>query len=145
MKISTPAFEHEGEIASRYTCDGEDVSPKLQIFDVPMGCKSIALIMEDPDAPAGVFDHWIAWNIPPKTTEIGENEKLSHEGINHFGNRGYGGPCPPKGPKHRYYFIFFALDVILHLPEESGKKELLKEMEGHILERAELMGTYKRD
>lgn len=144
MRITSRSYENGAPIPKKYTCEGENVSPSIEIFDVPMGCKSFALIMEDPDAPSGVFDHWIVWNIHPTTTEIAEGEKLIHQGKNGFGSFGYKGPCPPHGKAHRYYVTLFALDAVLELKNGGSKEELLKEMENHIIERAELMGTYQR-
>lgn len=110
-----------------------------------MGCKSLALIMEDPDAPGGVMDHWIAWNILPETNEIPEGEKILHQGKNGHGTYGYTGPCPPIGKAHHYYLTLFALDLVLQMENGGTKEKLLKEMENHIIERAELMGTYQRE
>jgi Raf kinase inhibitor-like YbhB/YbcL family protein len=112
---------------------------------VPKGTKSLALILEDPDAPSGTFDHWIAWGISPEVKQIAEGAKLLHQGVNHFGKKGYGGPCPPMGEKHRYYFKLYALDVELQLPEGSSKAKLLASMKNHILEEAELIGTYQKE
>ena len=144
MKITSPAFEHEGKIPSRYTCDDADISPPLQFSDVPEGAASLALVMDDPDAPSGTFDHWIAWNIPPSTTSIGEGkEPEGAQGMTDFGRNGYGGPCPPGG-EHRYFFRLYALDAELDLPEGTSKADLERAMEGHVLEQATLMGKYSR-
>ena len=150
LKITSPAFENEGMIPSKYTDDGDDVSPPLKIETVPEGTKSLALIADDPDVPIGTWIHWTMWNIPPDKTEMSEaiptDTKLpdgSVQGMTTFGRHGYGGPAPPRGT-HRYYFKFYALDTQLNLPEKSGKKELLKAMEGHIIAQGQLMGKYKR-
>lgn len=144
MKISSSAFADGKSIPSKYTCDGADTSPPLSIEGVPPGAKSLALIMDDPDAPGGTFDHWIVWNIDPKTTAIAEGQ--SPKGIagrNGFGKDGYGGPCPPSG-EHRYYFKLYALDMTLNLPPSSKKADLEKAMKGHTLADAQMMGRYRR-
>jgi len=144
MKISSSAFADGKSIPSKYTCDGADTSPPLSIEGVPPGAKSLALIMDDPDAPGGTFDHWIVWNIDPKTTAIAEGQ--SPKGItgrNGFGKDGYGGPCPPSG-EHRYYFKLYALDMTLNLPPSSKKADLEKAMKGHTLADAQMMGRYRK-
>ena len=144
MRIISHCIENDS-IPIKYTCEGEDISPPLQFFDIPMGSKSLALIMEDPDAGEKPFDHWIVWNMHPNTLELSENEEFPHQGKNDFGSVGYRGPCPPFGSIHHYYFTLYALDIMLiDFPIGSSKEALLKEMEGHILERAQLMGTYSR-
>jgi Raf kinase inhibitor-like YbhB/YbcL family protein len=146
--LSSSAFTHKGSIPKKYTCDGEDISPPLAISNVPQGTKSIALIVDDPDAPAppaGGWVHLVAWNIDAGTSLI-EEEVLPEGvalGMNDFGRSEYGGPCPPSGT-HRYFFKAYALDTTLTLPRGSSKAELEEAMEGHILARAELMGTYTR-
>jgi len=112
MKISSPAFSAGGEIPAKYTCNGPNLSPELQISGAPAGGKSLLLVMDDPDAPTGLFTHWLAWNIDPHTTKFAENSVPAGavQGTNDFGKRGYGGPCPPSGT-HRYYFKIFALDT----------------------------------
>src|SRR4030095_6599649 len=145
MKISSKAFGNGREIPTQYTCEGEDRSPPLQISDVPAGAKTLALICDDPDAPAGTWVHWSAWHINPQLKEIPEDAKLNSQGKNDFRNIGYGGPCPPKGHgPHRYFFKLYALDLILPLKPGSSKADLEKAMEGHILAKAELMGTFTR-
>ncbi len=144
MEITSSAFEHEGKIPSRYTCDGEDISPPLEFADVPEEAKSLVLVMDDPDALAGTFDHWLAWNIPANTKSIEEGkEPEGVQGTTDFGRKGYGGPCPPSG-EHRYFFKLYALDTELDLPEGSSKEDLEKAMGGHIVEQAVLMGKYSR-
>ena len=144
MRINSPAFEHEGVIPSKYTCDGRDISPPLRFEDVPEGTVSLVLVMDDPDAPLGAFDHWMVWNIPLTVTSIEEGkEPQGVQGRNDFGRNGYGGPCPPRGV-HRYFFKLYALDTKLDLPEGSRKKALEKAMKGHIIEQATLMARYSR-
>ena len=142
MKLSSLDFEHEGHIPEKFTCDGEDISPSLIIEDVPEGTKRLALIVEDPDAPAGIWIHWVVFNIHI-TDVIEEDEIPGIQGINDFRKLDYGGPCPPSGT-HRYFFKLYALDTKLDLEEGCRKKDLLKAMEGHILAEAELVGLYLR-
>src|SRR3989338_2420563 len=145
MKLISQAFSNSGVIPSEYTCDGSDVSPPLQINDVPKNAKSLVLISDDPDAPVGTWDHWVVFNIPATITEIPKGtEPKCVEGRNSWGKTGYGGPCPPSGT-HRYFFKLYALDTTLNLPEGSTKKQIETAMQGHILAKAELMGTYKRN
>lgn len=142
MKISSSAFENKGEIPAKYTCDGVNVNPPLLIEDVPEGTKSLALIVDDPDAPTGLWVHWLVWNIDPSTTQIQENSKPGGtEGTTSFGSVGYGGPCPPSGT-HRYNFKLFALDTEIDLDSEGDKAALESRMEGHIIEKAMYMGKY---
>lgn len=144
MKLSSPDFENGGKIPSECTCDGDDTSPALRISEVPGGTQSLVLIMDDPDAPVGTFDHWVVWNIPPTTTHIPKGaEPEGVQGITSFGKEGYGGPCPPSG-SHRYFFKLYALDSTLDLSEGSTKGDVEQTMEGHVLDEAELMGTYER-
>ncbi|OGD35055.1 hypothetical protein A2W39_01600 [Candidatus Azambacteria bacterium RIFCSPHIGHO2_01_46_10] len=148
MKISSPVFEHNQTIPVKYTCDGVDVNPPLIISDIPEGTKSLALIADDPDAPMGTWVHWTAWNIPPNTKEIQENEISSGaiEGMTDFKKPGYGGPCPPKGHGvHRYFFKLYALDAELDLPAGADKEAIEKAIEGHILAEARIFGLYRRD
>lgn len=145
LKLTSPAFNHGMQIPSRYTCDGEDINPHLVIHGVPEGVKSLALVMEDPDAPGGLWVHWVTWDIPPDTREIREHTVPfgTEEGRNSWGESGYGGPCPPSGT-HRYIFRLYALDTKLHLSGDAAKEKLEAAMEGHIMTTAELMGTYFR-
>ncbi len=144
MRVRSPAFAHEEVMPSKYTCDGEDMSPPLAIEDVPEGTVSLALIMDDPDAPNATWDHWVVFNIPPDQTRIGEGEEPEGDaGLNSWGRRGFGGPCPPNG-EHRYLFRVYALDTMLELPEGASKPEVLRAVEGHVLESATLMGRYAR-
>ena len=142
MKISSTAFEHDGIIPSKYTCDGEDINPPLKIDDIPKGTKTMALIVDDPDAPVGTWDHWIVWNIPP-TPHIGEHSIPGLQGTNDFKKLPYGGPCPPSGT-HRYFFKIYALDAELSLQEGADKDDLESAMKGHVLGQAELIGKYSR-
>jgi Raf kinase inhibitor-like YbhB/YbcL family protein len=150
IKVISPAFEEGGMIPSKYTVDGQDISPPLKWEGVPDGTKSISLISDDPDAPVGTWVHWLMWNIPPEAMELAENVPPdvdlpdgSRQGITDFRRPGYGGPAPPSGT-HRYYFKIYALDIKLDLPSSSTNADLLKAMEGHILAQGQLMGKYKR-
>ena len=142
MKLTSPEFEHKGLIPSKFTCQGDDVNPALIIEGLPSGVKSLALIVDDPDAPMGTWVHWVVYNIPviPK---IEENSIPGTQGNNDFGRKNYGGPCPPSGT-HRYFFKLYALDTQLNLPEGISKEDLEKAMQGHILDKTELIGLYKK-
>lgn len=143
MHIESPAFEANQSIPKKFTCDGEDLSPPLNIQNVPKDTKSLVLIVEDPDAPRGTFVHWLAWNIDPSSSQLSEGAAVPSQGRNDFGELDYRGPCPPKG-EHRYFFKLYALDTKLELPSGSNKKELEEVMEGHVIGKAELMGLYQR-
>lgn len=144
MKLTSPIFDHKGVIPARYTCDGADTNPPLAIADVPTEAKSLVLIMDDPDAPAGTWDHWIVWNIPPSVGSIAESEEPEGvHGAGTSGNRSYHGPCPPDR-EHQYFFRLYALDTLLDLPEGSFKTEVSRAMEGHVVAEAELIGRYDR-
>jgi len=144
MQIYSKDFNSEGEIPKKFTCDGENKMPSLEVSGVPEAAKSLVLIIDDPDAPNGVWTHFTAWNIPV----VGNGEVLP---VNNFpqmgktsdGSVGYHGPCPPSGT-HRYFFRIFALDVLLNLPNGSSREELEKAIQGHILEKTEMFGTYSR-
>lgn len=145
MKITSSAFANEALIPAKYTCDGQDVNPPLTFSEIPKDAKSLALVVEDPDAPSGTWTHWIVWNINPETSKI-EEGKLPEgavEGTNDFQSVGYGGPCPP-GAEHRYMFNLFALDSQLNLPTTTKREELLSEIAKHKLSETELIGVYKR-
>jgi Raf kinase inhibitor-like YbhB/YbcL family protein len=142
LTVKSPAFENNKLIPSKYTCDGEDVSPPLKIEGIPEKTKSLALIMEDPDAPSGLWVHWLIWNIPP-SAEIQENSVPGTEGLNTNKKNSYHGPCPPGGT-HRYYFKIYALDTHLNLGAFSEKEVLENAMQNHILAQGELMGLYRR-
>jgi len=146
LSISSPAFENGRPIPPRFTADGIDVSPELRIDGLPVGTASLALIMDDPDAPMGTWVHWVVWNIPADTAAIEEGSEPggSTGGRNSWGRTGYGGPAPPSGT-HRYFFKLFALDNVLDLPPTADKAALEGAMEGHVLATAELMGTYTRN
>lgn len=141
MKLSSSAFTTE--IPSMYTCDGENVNPPLSISEVPVGTQSLALIVDDPDAPSGDWVHWLVWDIDPTTTQIAENSVPGTQGTNDFGKPAWGGPCPPSGT-HRYFFKLYALDNKLELPSTVKKADLLDAMQRHILEETELVGNYQR-
>ena len=150
--ISTTSFPLEGSIPKKYTCDGKDVSPELSWAGAPQGTKSFALIVDDPDAPAGTWNHWLIWNIPTSQHELNEGASRSHaitenarQGQNDFRKIGYNGPCPPPGKPHRYYFKLFALDTELTLPAGSDRKQLDTAIRGHVLAQSELMGRYGRE
>jgi Raf kinase inhibitor-like YbhB/YbcL family protein len=142
LKISSTAFDHEGVIPSKYTCEGEEVNPPLQIDQIPAGAKTLAIIVEDPDAPNGTFDHWLVWNIPP-TKLIGGDVTPGICGKNGGGKTGYYGPCPPSG-FHRYYFHVYALDAEIDLEGGADKTALQQAMQGHILAEGVLMGRYQK-
>jgi Raf kinase inhibitor-like YbhB/YbcL family protein len=144
MIVTSPAFHQGGDIPPKFTCDGGDTSPPLQIRGTPSDAKSLVLIADDPDAPSGVFTHWLVWNIPPQTNSVAEGSapKGVH-GTNDFGKPGYGAPCPPSGA-HRYYFRFFALDRELGLPPGAKRSQLEAAMKGHVIGQGELMGHYAR-
>ena len=142
MKLTSPAFQNNAQIPSEHTCDGRDLSPPLSISGVPSNAKSLALVMDDPDAPVGNWDHWIVFNISPSASQMPKGtEPKGVAGKNSWGRTGYGGPCPPSGT-HRYFFKLYALDAALNLPEGATKKELERAMQGHIISQAQLMGTY---
>ncbi len=145
MQLASTAFKHNQNIPSKYTCDGTNINPPLQISEAPSGTKTLALIVDDPDAPAGDFVHWTLWNIDSGTTVIVENQAPAGavEGMTDFGTAGYGGPCPPSGI-HRYQFKLFALDTAISLTSKAEKADLLKAMEGHVLGQTVLIGLYKR-
>jgi hypothetical protein len=144
MKLTSTAFGHNESIPRKFTCQGEDLSPALRVAEIPDGTQSLALIMDDPDAPGRTFDHWIAYDIPADTTVIEEGATPGTQGTNDFGRAGYGGPCPPSGT-HRYFFRMYALDDRLDLPAGIGKQDLERTMEGHILDQAELVGRYAKE
>ena len=150
MKVESSAFEEGGLIPKLYTCDDKDISPSLSWDSVPDGTKSLALINDDPDAPAGTWVHWIIFNIPVSIKELPENippqkilENGAKQGTNNFRKIGYGGPCPPGGT-HRYFFKLYALDTALDQEAGITKDQLLKAMEGHVLAEGQLMGKYSR-
>lgn len=144
MELTSTAFEHNDAIPEKYSCDGDDVSPQLSIAGTPDGTKTLVLIMDDPDAPVGTWDHWIEFDIPATTATVREGAGLvGTPGNNSWGRTGYGGPCPPGGT-HRYFFKLYALDRALNLPEGSSKQAVEAAMAGHVLANAELIGLYSR-
>jgi len=151
MELTSTAFQDGRPIPRQYTGDEKNISPPLKWRDPPEGTRSFALICEDPDAPRGTFTHWVLFDLPAKSHEL--NESLppdaalpngATQGINSFGKVGYGGPAPPPGKPHRYFFKLYALDRVLGLHTGATKDELLRAMEGHVLGEAQLMGTYAR-
>lgn len=142
LRVSSDSFKPGGSIPSRFTCDGNDINPGLDIGDIPMEAKSLALIVEDPDAPGGTWLHWLVWNIPI-THHIRENGNPGVQGMNDFDRCSYGGPCPPSGT-HRYFFKLYALDSLLNVKEGAGRSEVEKAMRDHIVGYGELSGVYHR-
>lgn len=156
MLITSPSFNNREKIPSKFTCDGGNINPELLIQNVPESAKSLALIMDDPDAVSGNFLHWMVWNIDPQTERIKQESKPpgvppstglaigAIEGVNGAGKIGYIGPCPPDKKPHRYFFKLYALDATLGLGEETRKAELEAAIEGHVVDKAELVGIYER-
>ncbi len=151
ISISSAAFQNSGNIPARYSCDGENVSPELSWSQPPAGTVSFALISDDPDAPGGTFVHWTIFNIPADKRELEEGVPRSEvisdgsiQGMTDFRRVGYGGPCPPPGRPHRYFFKLYALDSKLNLSASATKEDVEDAMEGHILAKGELMGLYGR-
>lgn len=151
MKLTSAAFADGQTIPSPYTCDGEDRSPPLGWSGAPSGTRSFALICEDPDAPHGTWVHWVLYGLPASTSALPENAGAgdtlpgeAKQGLTDFKRSGYGGPCPPPGHPHRYFFKLYALDTELALPARATKTALLKAIDGHILATASLMGIYQR-
>lgn len=151
IKLTSPAFEEGETIPSKHTCDGEDISPALSWSDVPESTKSFALICDDPDAPAGTWVHWVLYGVPSDTTSLPEGvpadqavEGVGLQGRNDFKRIGYGGPCPPPGKPHRYFFKLYALDSRLELKPGATKKDLESALKGHVLAQGQLVGRYKR-
>jgi Raf kinase inhibitor-like YbhB/YbcL family protein len=150
LTISSPNFSNGGTIDKKFTCDGADVSPQLSWNEPPPGTKSLALLVDDPDAPVGNWNHWTLWNLPTTSRGlpegVGKEARLpdgSQQGLNDFQKTGYNGPCPPPGKPHRYYFKLYALDAKLNL-KSGGTKELEAAMKGHVLAQGEWMGRYGR-
>ena len=151
LELASTVFQPGGTIPKKFTCDGPDVSPALAWSDAPAGTQSFALIMDDPDAPVGTWVHWVLYDLPAETHELAEGvakqEELpdgARQGRNDFRRIGYGGPCPPPGPAHRYFFKLYALDQKLGLTARATKADVEKAMKGHILAQGELMGRYGR-
>jgi Raf kinase inhibitor-like YbhB/YbcL family protein len=147
MKIQSSAFVAEGLIPQKFTCDGQDISPELSWDDIPSNTAAFVLIVDDPDAPMGIWDHWILYNIPAQVSTLPEGVKTlpegTLEGLNSWSKRGYGGPCPPD-KMHRYYFKLYALNAPLNLSPGASKKAVEDAMTPHILAEAQLMGRYDR-
>jgi Raf kinase inhibitor-like YbhB/YbcL family protein len=151
MKLISDGFGAGETIPARYTCDGPNLSPPVRWDEYPDGTRSFALIVDDPDAPAGTWVHWVLYGIDPHTSELPEGVSPeptlpdgSRQGINDFRRLGYGGPCPPPGGAHRYFFRLYALDRSVDLVPGATKPELLEAMEGHVLDEADVMGLYDR-
>jgi Raf kinase inhibitor-like YbhB/YbcL family protein len=143
--FQSSAFEYGGPIPRRHSCEGEDLSPPLSWSGAPEGTRSLALVVDDPDAPGGSFTHWLGWGLDPGAQGLGEGDAAPVEGRNDFGTGGYRGPCPPPGHgRHRYSFRLYALDSDPDLPPNAGKPELERTLEGHTVATAELIGTYER-
>jgi hypothetical protein len=152
LNVTSSAFNDGQPIPRLYTCDGRDVSPPLRWSGAPATTRSFALIADDPDAPAGIWVHWVLFDLPPTLTELNEAVEKSQylpggarQGLNDFRRLGYGGPCPPPGKPHRYFFKVYALDRLLELPPGATKKDVLHAMEGHVLAQGQLLGTYQRN
>jgi hypothetical protein len=145
MKVSSPEFMNNGMIPKKFSCQGQDINPELEFSGVPDSTKSLALIMDDPDAPTGTWVHWVLFNIPNDTRMIAEDSvpEDAVQGLNSWPKNSYGGPCPPSGT-HRYFFKLYALDSILGLDEGATKADVEQAMQGHIIEKAELIGLYKK-
>jgi hypothetical protein len=151
LALKTTAFANGGEIPKRHTCSGADLSPALSWNGVSPAAHSLALIVDDPDAPKGTWTHWLIWNIPAHLTALAEGvlarevlENGACQGRNDFNRIGYGGPCPPPGKVHRYFFKLYALDTALNLKAGTSRQELERAMKGHVLSHAEWMGMYRR-
>jgi Raf kinase inhibitor-like YbhB/YbcL family protein len=149
--LETKAFLKGGDIPSKYTCSGSDVSPALSWRGAPQETKSFALIVDDPDAPSGTFTHWVVYDLPAGAQQLAENvsktDDLSgggRQGRNDFRRSGYGGPCPPPGNPHRYFFRLYALNTLLNLPTGASRRDVESAMRGHVVAQAELMGKFGR-
>jgi Raf kinase inhibitor-like YbhB/YbcL family protein len=151
IKLTSAAFKDGEPIPRAYTCDGVNISPPLEWSGVPKSAKTIAIVCDDPDAPGGTWVHWVLYNLPADNIGLVENLPATEtlkaggfQGKNDFGKIGYGGPCPPSGTTHRYFFRIYALDSELPLKAGATKAELMKAMEGHVVMQGQLMGTYRR-
>ncbi len=151
LELTSPAFKNGESIPSKFTCDGADVSPALEWVHVPAGVKGLALICDDPDAPRGTWVHWVLYGLAPDRTSLREGvptdavvEGIGSQGKNDFERTGYGGPCPPPGKSHRYFFKLYALDSKLVLKSGAKKSDVEKAMKGHVLGQGQLIGTYQR-
>jgi Raf kinase inhibitor-like YbhB/YbcL family protein len=151
LTIESSAFEMDGTIPKRYTCDGEDISPPLSWSELPAGTQSLVIVCDDPDAPIGTWDHWVLFNIPAAVRSLPEGiaadeviEGVGTHGTNSWRRLGYGGPCPPEGPAHRYYFTLYALDTMLDLDPGAAKQDVETATTGHVLAQGQLMARYGR-
>lgn len=151
LTVTSASFAEDGMIPAKHTCDGGDVSPQLSISAPPKSAKSLALIVDDPDAPAGSFVHWVAFNLPAGLRELPEGASAAPaslqgalQGRNDFDRNGYGGPCPPGSKAHHYFFRVYALDTFLQLPEGSTREEVAQAAKGHVVAEGRLVGLYKR-
>jgi Raf kinase inhibitor-like YbhB/YbcL family protein len=144
LSLTSPAFDAGSPIPQRYTCDGVDRSPPLRWSQVPRRARGLALEVDDPDAPGGVFTHWLVWNLPVTKTRIPSGVAWRFQGRNSFGRVGYSGPCPPAGSKHHYVFTLFAVDRKLSLARGAAKPAFRRALGGHVVARARLVGTYQR-
>ncbi len=145
IQVESSAFEDGGTIPQRYTCDGEDLSPPLRWSEPPSATASQVLICDDPDAPVGTWDHWVLFNLPATVNSLPEGvQGMGVSGSNGWQQLGYGGPCPPSGSAHRYFFKFYALDITLDLGAGASKKDVEQAMKGHILAKGQLVGRYGR-
>lgn len=149
--VTSPAFTQGSPIPSKYTCDGQDISPPLRWSGVPRDSRSLALVADDPDAPRGTWVHWVMYSIPPSVAELPEGVPTvdttpqgARQGVNDSRKVGYSGPCPPRGGPHRYFFKLYALDMEIDLSPGATKQDLLRAMEGHVIAEGQLMGTYQR-
>jgi len=145
VKLTSSAFAEGAPIPARHTCEGDDVSPPLTWTDVPAGTKSFALICDDPDAPGKTWVHWVVWDIPPSTTALPEGFDGAEQGLTDFRRTGYGGPCPPPGKPHRYFFKLYALKEPLAVAPRATKADVERAMQGKVLASAIRMGTFARD
>jgi Raf kinase inhibitor-like YbhB/YbcL family protein len=151
LTITSSAFAAGEAIPSRHTCEGENLSPPLRWSGVPPGARSLALICDDPDAPVGTWVHWVLYAVPPALDSLPEGVAKTEtvlgarQGVNDFHRVGYGGPCPPPGKAHRYFFRLYALDAPIDLAARAGRKDVDAAMQGHVIAQGELMGTYRRD
>lgn len=150
IRVMSDAFAEGQQIPAKYTCDGQDISPPLRWTGIPAEAQELALVFDDPDAPSGLFTHWLVYGLPPRTTGLPEGVPPGEtvpgggrQGRNDFGRIGYGGPCPPSG-SHRYVFTVYALDAPLGLPAGATRRQLFRAMEGHVIDKGQLIGRYQR-